>query len=330
MVRRSAPPGESAVQEAEGAHRRRLNRGTRSLLIVCTVVTLIHLIPLFISRNMPEQQLSIARAMSSVSQRVPFLRPLKDDAKATPAELREAATLLLDGAPDDAHALALEAERRNPQEVETQLLLARICDVERMSRCVSTALSRAETLAPRDARPDLLRAELQEKDGDVVGAAEAMERAHGKAPSDPLVGLRYVHLLSAAKRGEEALAVLRKLEGRLPHARLLVEQGRVHSREGHDAEAVKLFRAAVAEDPKLSLGFFELGLAWHRLGKVDTAEEALRQADRLDPADPKAMAALCAIQVKERRIDDARLTRMDLERRFSGRPELIRKSCSIP
>ncbi|AEI63856.1 tetratricopeptide repeat protein [Corallococcus macrosporus] len=299
-------------------------------MAVCIVATLIHLIPLLLPRNMPEQQLSIARAMPSVSQRVPFLRPLKDDAKATPAELREAAALLLDGAPDDAHTLALEAERRGPQEVETQLLLARICDVERMSRCVSASLARAEALAPRDARPDLLRAELQEKDGNVEGAAESMERAHGKAPGDPLVGLRYAHLLSAAERGEEALAVLRKLEGRIPHARLLVEQGRVHSREGHDAEAVKLFREAVAEDPKLSMGYFELGIAWHRLGKVDTAEEALRQADRLDMADPKALAALCAIQLKERRIDDARLTRMDLERRFSGQPELIRQSCSLP
>ncbi|WP_426755949.1 tetratricopeptide repeat protein [Myxococcus sp. Y35] len=307
-----------------------LNRGQRSLLVVCLVAIVIHLIPLLLPRNEPEQQLAIARAMSTVSQRVPFLRPLKDDSKATPAELREAATLLLDGAPDDAHTLALEAERRNPQEVETQLLLARICDVERMSRCVSTALSRAESLAPADARPDVLRAELLEKDGDVTGAAAAMERAHGKAPEDPLIGLRYVRLLSEARRGEEALAVLRKLEGRVPHARLLVEQGRVHSREGHDAEAVKLFRAAVAEDPKLGVGYFELGLAWHRLGRPDRAEEALRQADRLDRTDPKALAALCAIQLKERRIDDARLTRMDLERRFSGQPELIRQSCSIP
>ncbi|MFP2963009.1 tetratricopeptide repeat protein [Myxococcus sp. 1LA] len=299
-------------------------------MLVCIVATLIHLIPLLLPRNMPEQQLSIARAMSNVTQRVPFLRPLKDDSTATPAELREAALLLLDGAPDDAHALALEAERRGPQDVETQLLLARICDVERMSRCVSTSLARAETLAPGDARPDLLRAELLEKDGNVDGAAESMERAHGKAPDDPLVGLRYVHLLSAANRGDEALAVLRKLEGRIPHARLLVEQGRVHSREGHDAEAVKLFRAAVTEDPKLSMGYFELGLAWHRLGKADTAEDALRQADLLDRANPKALAALCAIQLKERRIDDARLTRMDLERRFSGQPELIRQACSIP
>ncbi|AKQ70275.1 Tyrosine-protein kinase masK [Myxococcus hansupus] len=319
------------MQEAEGVRKPGMRRGRRSLLVVCTVAVVIHLVPLLLlPRTEPEQQLFIARAMSTVPQRVAFLRPMKDDAQATTAELREAASLLLGGAPDEAHALALEAERRGPEEVETQLLLARICDVERMSRCVRTALSRAESLAPGDARPDVLRAELLEKSGDVAGAADSLEKAHGKAPEDALIGLRYVGMLSAARRGDEALAVLRKLEGHVPPARILVEQGRVHGREGRDAEAVKLFRAAVAEDPKLSVGHFELGLAWHRLGRLDAAEEALRRADRLALADPKALAALCAIQLKEQRIDDARLTRMDLERRFSGQPELIRQSCSIP
>ncbi|GHH02346.1 hypothetical protein GCM10012319_70570 [Comamonas sp. KCTC 72670] len=318
------------MQEAEGMRKPGMSRGRRSLLVVCTVAVVIHLVPLFLPRNEPEQQLAIARAMSTVPQRVPFLRPLKDDAKATTAELREAASLLIDGAPDEAHALVLEAERRGPGEVETQLLLARVCDVERMHRCVSAALSRAKSLAPGDARPDVLLAELQEKAGDVVGAAQSLEQAHGKAPEDVLIGLRYVNLLSATRRGADALAVLRTMEGRLPPARLLVEQGRVRSREGADEDAVKLFRAAVVDDPKLSVGHFELGLAWHRLGRLDAAEEALRQADRLDLSNPKALAALCAIQLKERRLDDARLTRMDLERRFSGQPELIRQSCSIP
>jgi Flp pilus assembly protein TadD len=109
-----------------------------------------------------------------------------------------------------------------------------------------------------------------------------------------------------------------------------VEQGRVWTREGRDADAVKLFRKAVEEEPRLGVGYFELGLALYRLGNTEAAEESLRQADRLDLSDPRALAALCAMQLEQRRIDDARLTRMDLERRFSGRMELIRQSCSIP
>lgn len=305
-------------------------QGMRSLYVLFAVALLIHLIPLFLPRNTAAQMLEIARATPVVEQRVPYLLPLKEHPKATPAELREAAELLLDGAPAEARELAREAERRGPEDVETQLLLARLCDIERMDRCVSSSLERAARVAPKDARPDLLKAELQEKDGDMSGAAESMGRAYGKAPADPLIGLRYVRVLSEAHRSDEALAVLSKLEGQVPRARLLVEQGRVSTRDGRDADAVQLFRKAVAEDPRLSTSHFELGLAWYRLGNVEAAEEALRQADRLEPGDPKALAALCAMQLKEGRIDGARLTRMDLERRFSGRMELIRQSCSIP
>ncbi|QSQ28489.1 tetratricopeptide repeat protein [Pyxidicoccus parkwayensis] len=303
----------------------------KRLLAICGVALLIHLVPLFLPRNMPEQELAIARVATTAEERVHFLMPLRQHPKATPADLREAAELLLDGAaPAEAHELAQEAERRDPRSMETQLLLARICDVERMERCVSTSLERASQVAPQDARPDLLRADLQEKNGDFAGAAESMKHAYGKAPSDPVIGLRYVRLLSVAKHGDEAMSVLRGLEGRIPRARLLVEQGRVWTREGRDAEAVQLFRKAVEEDPKLSAGYFELGLALYRLGKTEAAEESLRDADRLDLNDPRALAALCAMQLEQRRINDARLTRMDLERRFSGQMDLIRQSCSIP
>jgi len=313
-----------------GRRWRGLDRGMRGVLTVCTVALLIHLIPLFLPRNMPEQELAIARAATSAEERARFLMPLREHPKATPAELREAAELLLEGAPAEAHELAQEAERRDPGALETQLLLARICDRERMDRCVSTSLERATQAAPGDARPDLLRADFQEKDGDVEGSAESLRRAYGKAPENPRIALRYVRLLLATKRGSEAMAVLDGLEGRLPRARLMVERGRVWASVGHDEEAVRFFQKAVGEDPRLGVGYFELGLAWFRLGNEEAAEEALRQADRLDLEDPKALAALCAMQLKSRRINDARLTRMDLERRFSGKAELIRQSCSIP
>lgn len=320
-----------AGPETPGAPRRQGRvTGMRSIWVMFGLALLIHIIPLFLPRNTAEAQLAIARAAPTVEQRLPYVMPLKEHPKATPAELREAAELVLYGAPAEARELAREAERREPRAVETQLLLARICDLERMERCVGTALERAEQVAPGDARPDLLRAELREKDGDVAGAAESAGRAWVKAPKDPLIGLRYVRLLSESRQSGEALAALAKLEGQVPHARLLVERGRVSMRAGQDEDAVKLFRKAVAEEPKLAVGYFELGLAWYRLRNLDGAEEALRQADRLDPGDPKSLAALCAMQLKEGRIDGARLTRMDLERRFSGQSELIRQSCSIP
>ncbi|WP_342377488.1 hypothetical protein NVS55_39265 [Myxococcus stipitatus] len=310
--------------------RLRTDSRLRQMVGVCGVALLIHLIPLALPRNMPEQELSIARVTRGVESRVKLLLPLKDHPKATPAELREAAELLFDGAPVEARELALEAERREPSSVETQLLLARLCDQQRMERCVRGALEKANQVAPGDPRPDVLRAELQEKVGDAAGAAEAMSKAYEKAREDPLTGLRYARLLSTARHPEEALSVLTALQGKVPPARLLVEQGLVKGANGQDSEAVALLKRATEEDPRLSLAYFELGKALYRVGELDGAQEALRQADRLDLGSPKSLAALCAMQLQARRLDDARLTRMDLERRFSDRMELIRQSCSLP
>src|SRR4051812_12951870 len=150
-----------AGPEAEPIPRRqRMSRATRNVLGVCGVALLVHMIPLFLPRNMPEQELAIARAMPEVQNRVPLLKPLKQHPKATGEELREAAELLLDGAPAEARELIEEAERRQPGSVETLLLRARICRVERMERCVQDSFEQAARVAPGDTRPDLLWADM--------------------------------------------------------------------------------------------------------------------------------------------------------------------------
>ncbi|MBZ4335876.1 tetratricopeptide repeat protein [Corallococcus sp. AS-1-6] len=308
---------------------RRRSQGLRGVLWVCGVALAIHVIPLFLPRDMPEQELAIARATESVEGRLRFLVPLKHNDKATAADLREAAELLRD-APAEAHDLALEAERRDPNALETQLLLARICDRERMTRCVDQSLEKARKLAPADPRPELLRADLSEQKGDVEGATEALSRAYSRTPGDPLIGVRYGRLLSRMGKPEDALKVFTSLEGKVPAARLLVEQGLVLSKEGRSREAVGLLQQAVQKDPKLAEGHFQLGIAWFQLGNETAAEEALRQADRLDVSDTRALATLCTLQVKAGRLEGARLTRTDLERRFPQRMDAIREQCRLP
>ncbi|GMU02540.1 hypothetical protein KH5H1_66600 [Corallococcus caeni] len=309
---------------------RRWNQGLRGVLWVCGVALAIHVIPLFLPRDMPEQELAIARATENVEGRLRFLVPLKHNDKATAADLRTAAELLREGAPAEAHDLALEAERRDPNALETQLLLARICDRERMTRCVEQSLGKAQKLAPTDPRAELLRADLSEEKGDIEGATEALSRAYSRAPGDPLVGVRYGRLLSRMGRPEDALKVFTSLEGKVPAARLLVEQGLVLTKEGRSREAVRLLQQAVQKDPKLAEGHFQLGIAWFQLGNQDAAEEALRQADRLDISDTRALGTLCTLQVKAGRLEGARQTRTDLERRFPQRMDAIREQCRLP
>lgn len=303
--------------------------GIRGLLWLCALALLIHLIPFFLPRNVPEQELQIARAMPSVEERVPLLRPLKEHPKATPAELREAALLLLEGAPAEAHELVREAERREPTSVETLLLLARVCEVERRERCVRETFERAEQVAPKDPRPDLLQADMRERVGDGGGALKAVARAHHKAPEDALIAVRYARLLSEAGRYTEAETVLRGLSDVVASPKLLVELGLVRVKQGRDEEAREFFQRAVEQQPRFAVGHYYLGLTQHRLGREPEAEEELRTADRLDQADWRALAALCTVQLRTGQREAARATRMDLERRFPERMDIIRDTCRL-
>ncbi|MFL5345002.1 MAG: tetratricopeptide repeat protein [Hyalangium sp.] len=306
---------------------RRMSGAVRSALAVCGVAFLVHLIPLFLPRNMPEQELAIARVTREVENRLPVLKPLKNNPKATGADLREAAELLLDGAPAEARELIEEADRREPGAVETQLLRARICRVERAERCVQESFERAARLAPTDARPDLLWADMREQDGDLAAAAEALDRARKKSPEELALQLRYSRLLSAAGRPDEAEATLRALGPKLPKEQLFLELGLLRTRAGRTQEARGFFAQAVAESPRSAAAHYQLGVTQFQLGDLDAAEEELREADRLDVSDPRPLAALCAMQLKAGRLDAARVTKMDLERRFQDQTELIRGAC---
>lgn len=307
----------------------RLSRTLRGSLGVIGIAFVIHLIPLFLPRNMPEQELAIARVTADVQHRLRLLKPLKEHPKSTGAELREAAELLLEGAPAEARELVEEAERRQPGAVETLLLRARICWLERMERCIHETFEQARRAAPGDARPDLLWADMREHDGDLATALDAVGRALLKAPQDTSIHLRYMRLLSETGHHTEANQVLQVLEPKLPAQKVLLERGQLRLREGRHEEARVIFTKAVGEEPHSPLAHYHLGMAHFRLGNMDAAEEELRAADRMNVADPRALLALCAMQVQAGQVEAARVTKMDLERRFQDRAELIRSACRM-
>ncbi len=296
-------------------------------MIACLVALVIHLIPLFLPRNVPEQDLEIARAIPVSANRVQVLKPLKDNPKVTGAQLREAAELLAEGAPLDAQELAKEADRREPGVLETQLLLARLCHGARMNRCEEEAFEKAAELAPADPRAELLRADIREREGDLGGALESVKKAYEKAPGNAGVGVRYGRLLSAAGRGDEAVEVLKGLESKLGRPRMLVEEGLIREAQGRTKEARELFALAVETDPKLVMGYYHLGMAAFRDGDVEGAAEALKEADRLDMSDMRPLSALCAIQRQTGRTEELMVTRQDLERRFPERMAAVRSAC---
>ncbi|WP_395842964.1 tetratricopeptide repeat protein [Cystobacter fuscus] len=320
-------PGVPRAENQDRARRVGMDPGVRKVLLVCLAALVFHLLVMLLPRNMPEQELAIARAIPDSSKRVALLKPLKDHPKATGANLREAAELLREGSPMDAYELTKESERREPGSVETQLLMARICHGQRMNRCEEESLRKAEEVAPGDGRSALLRADFREEEGDLAGALKSVEEAYHKEPGRKEVGVRYARLLSAAHQGEEALEVLRTQGVNLGKARLWLEEGLVRVDQGRLEEARQLFSRAVEADPKLAMGYYHLGVTAFRLGDIQAAEDALRTADRLDMTDMKALSALCAIQRSTGRTDAVTATRMDLERRFPERLDAVRTAC---
>ncbi len=306
-----------------------LHPRVKKALWVCGAALGFHLLVMLLPRNMPEQELAIARAIPDPAKRVTLLKPLLENPKATGANLREAAELLREGSPMDAYELTRASESKEPGAVETQLLLARICHGQRMKRCEEEAFKRAEELAPKDPRAALLRADFHERDGDKEGALRAVERAYQVAPGQTGVGVRYARLLSATARGDAAMRVLETQGEALGKARMWVEQGHVRVDQGRLEDGRKLFARAAEENPKLASAHYYLGLTAFRLGDIERAEEALREADRLEMTSMKALSALCEIQRRTGRMNDLTVTRMDLERRFPEKLDAVRDACGM-
>ena len=67
-------------------------------------------------------------------------------------------------------------------------------------------------------------------------------------------------------------------------------------------------------------------MAHFRLGDLESAEEELREADRPGRLGTRSPGGTCAMQSKAGLMEAARVTKMDLERRFQERTELIRSA----
>ena len=124
--------------------------------------------------------------------------------------------------------------------------------------------------------------------------------------------------------------MLRTQEASLGKARLWMEEGLIRGAQGRMEEGRQLFLKAVDAEPRLTMGWYHLGITTFRLGDAAGAEAALRSADRLDMTDMRALSALCEIQRSRGRLDALTATRMDLERRFPERLDEVRAACRTP
>ena len=307
------------------AHPRKLSPRSLAILRWSGVALLIHLVPLFLPRMEPKQELALARMLPGAEHRIPLLEPLVENPRSTPEDLRDAAELVLPASTALARELLREAERRGSAPLDSELLRARILRVQGDVAGSVQALERARRAAPGDPRPDLLEARFREREGDRQGTLAALRRAHDKAPEELAVTLELARVLAVAQRGEEAQALIDGLKG-LSGAQRWIERGRLRLAAGDSLGARDAFSEAVKLEPSGEARYL-LGVSLFRLGELASAESTLREAVRQDVRDFRPLALLCALHREDLRIEDAARDRMELLRRFPEREAEYTSAC---
>ena len=276
-------------------------------------------------KTTPAERLERAEASGDAASRMRELVAVAQDPKSSVEQLRRAGELALT-LPDRDTALEVVQSfvRRFPATEAAYLQEGAAFIALRMGKKADASIDRAIELAPQDPRPDLLRADLRQLQGDAMATLEALNGAARKAPADRDVALRRGELLSQMGRLDEAAVVLNGVLKKHFHPGAAAELGFVRLRQHLPQEATRLLRAALAKDPQLAKAHYYLGATLAQGGDVAGAERAYHEADRLDPKDARPLAALCIAQAQAGRTAERDLIQKDLATRFPEQaPRLI-------
>jgi Flp pilus assembly protein TadD len=276
-------------------------------------------------KTTPAERLERASAQGDPASRMRELLAIAQDPKSTVDQLRRAGELALT-LPD--HETALDVVQsfvhRFPATEDAYLQEGGALIALRMGKKADLSIDKAMELAPLDPRPDLLRADLRQLQGDALATLEALNGAARKAPADRDVALRRGELLSQLGRLDEAAVVLNGLLKKRFHPGAAAELGFVRLRQNQPQEATRLLRAALGKDPQLAKAYYYLGVTLAQGGDAAGAEHAYREADRLDPKDARPLAALCIAQAQSGKAAERDAIQKDLATRFPEQaPHLI-------
>ncbi|MCP3100152.1 protein kinase [Myxococcus sp. K15C18031901] len=276
----------------------------------------------------PAERLARAEAATDAADQVAALSGLGADARATAEELARAGKRLLEaGANAQALELAEAAVQRFPKDLEAHLLAARAATELNRGKRAERALDEAAALAPKDLRPALALTDLRERQGDLPGALAALARAHAQQPGSSKVTPRYGRLLSQSGRLDEANAVLTAWTREHDDAASLAELGFVRFRQERVDEAASLLKRALRKDGKLSVAHYYLGAVLFRQGDSAGAERAYREADKLKPEDPRALAARCQLHAHGGNATAVAEVKRALEERFPSQAGVLAAEC---
>jgi tetratricopeptide (TPR) repeat protein len=157
-------------------------------------------------------------------------------------------------------------------------------------RAIFPILAAALALAPAYAADTDLAAEAQANlfAGRYAAAVESYSRLVKEDPGSGLAHDRLVRALIAAREPERAYAAAEVAAQAAPGtAPALDAQGRAAFRRGNLADAEKLFRRALAADPKYPDALVGLANIYAAVSKFRTAQDLTEKAFELNPRDPE-------------------------------------------
>lgn len=87
-------------------------------------------------------------------------------------------------------------------------------------------------------------------------------------------------------------------------------------------------RRALRKEPELALAHYYLGAVLFRQDNISGAERACREADRIEPQEPRALVALCQVLAHAGRVNDADAVKRSLATRFPEKATSLAAECA--
>ncbi|MDP2275962.1 MAG: protein kinase [Archangium sp.] len=216
---------------------------------------------------------------------------------------------------------------KNPKSLDARLLEAKASVQTRKGKRAETAVREAAVLAPNDARPDAVLAELRELQADTSAALESWTRAVNKAPGNTQYLARQGYWLSQSGRLDEAEVALTKANKKRSDWLTTAELGFVKYRKEQKEEAMRLLRSVVKEKPDLLEGHYYLATVLFQKNDLTAARAEYLAADALAGTDTRPLTALCEMEQMQQTSELAAVQKK-IRERFPKEAEALLVKCA--
>ena len=156
-----------------------------------------------------------------------------------------------------------------------------------------TMFQDASTLEPELAEAPLFLARIKIAKKDLKGAMRSLNALRKRFPEDAATLLYQGYVYELLKKFSNAEILYRKsLEMEPENHRAMLRLSTLLIKTGKYEEAQSFLESLTRKYPDYTVGWWNLGLLYQKLDELESAEQALEEVVRLDPANTRAQAQL--------------------------------------